>query len=107
MPKMKVAGPRLVVYYVLFTPASGNSLQPLSLLPSMSFVFLIDTYGVLVIPYVLASSSPRCPHRSKRPNQPRGFRVFFWSLQVSILFRLRVGEGGVILYPTPTLLEPE
>ena len=67
-------------YYVLFTSGSWgeNSLQPLSLLPSMSFVFfLIDTYWVLVIPYVLASS-PVVHIEAQRPNRPRAFRVFFW-----------------------------
>ena len=66
-------------YYVLFTSGSWgeNSLQPLSLLPSMSFVFfLIDTYWVLVIPYVLASS-PVVHIEAQRPNRPRAFRVFF------------------------------
>ena len=50
-----------------------------------------DTYGVSLVPYVLASSSPRCPHRSKRPNRPRAFRVFFWSLQHQFVLW---GDGG-------------
>ena len=67
---MNVAGPRLVVTMSYLPPrvveffTAHFRARPLS--------FLIDAFGALVIPYVLA----RCPYRSRGPNRPRGFRVF-------------------------------
>jgi len=83
-------------YYVLFTSASGEFFTAFVLASKHVFVFLIDTYGALVIPYVLASS-PVVHIEAKGPTDLVVF-AFFLGPCTTILFRF-CGGGGVI--PSP------
>jgi hypothetical protein len=90
-------------------PPVGNSLQhtPLIhpivlLLPSMSLKFLIDAYGALVIPYVLALHPPLS---ISNPKAHTDLVVFAFSTPTSViqfLFVFTRGEGGVLSPPPCT-----
>jgi hypothetical protein len=91
---------RIGGYYVLFNP-------PLSLSPFASkhvFVFLIDTFGALVIPYVLASS--KVVHIEAKQRVPPTDLVLFAFFRPCMHFDTKANLFIFLVYIIPNSVTP-